>query len=165
LLRIRRRQSVPEGTAGTRVFSADDFLGRISPKSSAGKWGAVPGPQGGLHAHTDFTVLGEGVSGGTRVLYLEARPVTGRTHQIRVHLSSLGLPILGDSLYGGCAAERLFLHARSISFPHPVTGGILTVTAPLPPRILETDCRNVSSGFTAAGAHSIIKYAFPVEYA
>jgi len=50
---------------------------------------------------------------------LELRPETGRTHQLRVHLSHLGAPILGDTAYGGVAAERLFLHARDLVLTTP----------------------------------------------
>lgn len=60
---------------------------------------------------------------------------TGRTHQIRVHLSHLGHPILGDHLYGGDAPsliDRQALHAHTVSFTHPISGEPLTVTAPLP---------------------------------
>ncbi len=62
-----------------------------------------------------------------------AKPVTGRTHQLRVHFSFLGHPILGDPLYGGLKPdlpkpERLMLHARSISFEHPCTGKIFSFT-------------------------------------
>ena len=114
-------------------FYSDSFLGRISAKSSAGKWGIVSESSGGLHAHTDFTLKGEGITEGRNVMYIEARPFTGRTHQIRVHLSSLGMPILGDTLYSGVGAERMYLHALSLSFPHPVSGEIVTVSAPLPP--------------------------------
>src|SRR5574344_522833 len=114
-------------------FYSDSFLGRISAKSSAGNWGIVSESSGGLHAHTDFTLKGEGITEGRNVMYIEARPLTGRTHQIRVHLSSLGMPILGDTLYSGVGAERMYLHALSLSFPHPVSGVILTVNAPLPP--------------------------------
>lgn len=117
----------------SKEFSVDNFLGRITAKSSAGKWGAVPESGGGLHAHTDFTLLGEGMLNGVRVLYIEARPLTGRTHQIRVHLASLGMPIMGDELYGGPVADRMYLHAQSLAFPHPVTGAAMTVAAPLPP--------------------------------
>lgn len=49
-------------------------------------------------------------------------PVTGRTHQLRVHLLAIGHPIVGDALYGGQAAERLMLHAHRLDFAHPVTG-------------------------------------------
>lgn len=55
---------------------------------------------------------------------VELEPVTGRSHQLRVHLASLGHPILGDDLYGGAAtgrAERLLLHAARIAFVHPST--------------------------------------------
>ncbi len=49
-------------------------------------------------------------------------PVTGRTHQLRVHLLAIGHPIVGDALYGGQPAERLMLHAHTLDFVHPVTG-------------------------------------------
>ncbi|MCK9170400.1 MAG: RluA family pseudouridine synthase [Treponema sp.] len=126
------RAVVRRGNISGKEFFVDDSIGRITVKSRAGKWGIVPESQGGLHAHTDFTLLGEGMFDGIRVQYIEARPLTGRTHQIRVHLSSLGMPIMGDELYGGPAAERIFLHAQSLVFPHPVTGLPVVVTAPLP---------------------------------
>lgn len=62
-------------------------------------------------------------------------PLTGRTHQLRVHCAhSLGLgnPILGDNLYGSVAASRLYLHAESICFNHPRTGKRMTISAPVP---------------------------------
>ena len=60
-----------------------------------------------------------------------AEPLTGRTHQIRVHAAENGFPILGDILYGGTAAPRVFLHAAEISFTHPGTGQPLTLHAPV----------------------------------
>jgi len=65
---------------------------------------------------------------------LEVRIGTGRTHQIRVHLSSLHHPVVGDKLYGAPASPlgRYFLHAQRITFTSPVTGERVTVTAPLP---------------------------------
>ncbi len=67
---------------------------------------------------------------------LEARPVTGRTHQIRLHLASEGLPVLGDRLYGSPEAQkgasRLMLHAHRLVLPHPFTGRSLTLIAPMP---------------------------------
>lgn len=71
---------------------------------------------------------------------LEAELKTGRTHQIRVHLSHLGFPIAGDDKYGDFALnktlmkqglKRMFLHAHSISFSHPLSGEPMTLVAPL----------------------------------
>jgi 23S rRNA pseudouridine1911/1915/1917 synthase len=64
--------------------------------------------------------------------YLEVRIGTGRTHQIRVHLSSIGHPVAGDRMYGAPPAERVFLHAHRITFASPATGERVTVEAPLP---------------------------------
>jgi len=68
--------------------------------------------QTGRSARTLFRVLGEG--GG--VTAIEAKPLTGRTHQIRVHLSHSGFPIIGDESYGGAPAARMMLHCRSMRF-------------------------------------------------
>lgn len=64
--------------------------------------------------------------------YLEVKIGTGRTHQIRVHLASIGHPVVGDRLYGAPPADRMFLHAWRISFDSPATGQRVTVEAPLP---------------------------------
>ena len=109
-------------------FSVKNYLGRVSPKSQAAKWGCVPKEKGGKFARTDFKVLKEK---GGRVL-VQAELLTGRTHQIRVHLAQSGLAILGDELYGGRAAERIFLHALTLELPHPLTGEPLRFEAPLP---------------------------------
>lgn len=92
------------------------------------------------HAITDYMVLDRA---GEEFAWVAAKPVTGRTHQIRVHLASLGTPIVGDFKYGGASARpkgaienRLHLHARSIDIAHP-DGGRLRVTAPLPPHMLK----------------------------
>jgi len=72
---------------------------------------------------------------------LEARLETGRTHQIRVHMASLGHPVVGDETYGRGRAtppvpmEGLALHAAALGFVHPVTGKRVEFTAPLPPRM------------------------------
>ena len=67
--------------------------------------------------------------------YVEASPVTGRTHQIRVHFASLGHAIVGDALYGKPSplVRRQFLHAWRLAFKHPIDGRELSFEAPLPP--------------------------------
>ena len=78
---------------------------------------------------------------------LEVEMETGVTHQIRVHLSSNGYPIVGDTLYGADHLERFglarhFLHARSLTLRHPVSGQRLTVSAELPMELREVLQRN-----------------------
>jgi len=66
---------------------------------------------------------------------VELEPVTGRTHQLRVHMAAIGHPVLGDGLYGGntgSGATRLLLHARKLSFIHPLRPELLTLTAEPP---------------------------------
>ena len=86
----------------------------------------------GKPAQTDWRVLGYEGSGNTRVrLY----PLTGRSHQLRVHMQSLGHPILGDPLYAEGAARdfpRLMLHAESLRFRHPESGKGMSFSAPCP---------------------------------
>jgi 23S rRNA pseudouridine1911/1915/1917 synthase len=67
---------------------------------------------------------------------LRVRLETGRTHQIRVHLTAIDLPVAGDPLYGrdgDLGLERQFLHAARLAFPHPVTGAAVDISSPLPP--------------------------------
>jgi 23S rRNA pseudouridine1911/1915/1917 synthase len=66
--------------------------------------------------------------------FVEASPITGRTHQIRVHFASLGHPIVGDAVYGKRSdlVPRQFLHAWRLSFRHPIEGLELSFEAPLP---------------------------------
>ena len=59
-------------------------------------------------------------------------PITGRTHQLRVHMNHMGCPIYGDSLYGNSDGEFMCLHCRKISFPHPHTGENIIIEAPVP---------------------------------
>jgi 23S rRNA pseudouridine1911/1915/1917 synthase len=63
---------------------------------------------------------------------LEVTLDTGRTHQIRVHLSAIGHPVVGDRLYGGAPAPRLMLHATELELVHPGTGARLVVRSPVP---------------------------------
>jgi 23S rRNA pseudouridine1911/1915/1917 synthase len=90
----------------------------------------VAGPRGtGKPAQTVFRVLHREEE---RTL-VWARPLTGRTHQIRLHARDCGHPLLGDRLYGGRAAPRLYLHAQRLVLAHPRTQSPLVLCAPLPP--------------------------------
>ncbi len=102
---------------------------------------AVDDPRDGARAITDYITLD---SVKRRAAWLELSPLTGRTHQLRVHCSeALACPILGDGKYGGNAAHleglnpQLHLHARSLVLPHP-TAGTLEIAAPLPPHMKDT---------------------------
>ena len=86
----------------------------------------------GRYALTDWKVLEER---GPSATLLDLHIHTGRTHQIRVHMASIGHPVLGDPLYGakrGTHADRLMLHAYSIAFDHPRTGERMTFIQPAP---------------------------------
>lgn len=85
-------------------------------------------PVDGAEAATDF----ERVATGDAFERHEARPHSGRTHQVRVHATALGMPVLGDDAHHGVAAARLFLHAAGFALDHP-TGGPLELTADRPP--------------------------------
>ncbi|MFC2037988.1 RluA family pseudouridine synthase [Chloroflexota bacterium] len=95
---------------------------------------------GGREAITEYHVLEQfahqhGPAAGAYTL-VEAEPKTGRTHQIRVHFSSIGHPVVGDTVYGRrrpqLQAPRQFLHARRLGFKHPVTKERMHLEAPLP---------------------------------
>ncbi|MEO8302170.1 MAG: RluA family pseudouridine synthase [Rhizomicrobium sp.] len=97
--------------------------------------------EGAKFALTEYAVM---ATAGSEFAWVAARPITGRTHQIRVHLASLGTPIVGDFKYGGAdsrgrgaIADKLHLHARSIDIGRP-DGGRLQVTAPLSPHMVKS---------------------------
>ena len=81
---------------------------------------------------------------GQAASFLYLRPITGRTHQLRVHCEALGCPIIGDGKYGGKDAalegvsKKLHLFCRAMRFPHPATGQLITITAPLTEHMAET---------------------------
>lgn len=94
-------------------------------------------PAGGRFARTEYVVR-EFLTGAT---YVEAMPLTGRTHQLRVHFASIGHPVVGDRTYGqgtrtlaqGIMVPRQFLHAWRLTFAHPISGAELSFTSQLPP--------------------------------
>ncbi len=111
----------------------------------------VAGHDGARHATSDYAVL---ETAGRRASWVALVPVTGRTHQLRAHMAEIGHPIIGDGKYGtnrqtnegdgwgaqlgGDVSRKLHLHARMLSFSHPVTGNRLTLVAPLPPHMRKT---------------------------
>ena len=93
----------------------------------------------GKPSQTEWSVL-ERLKSAT---YLDVHLLTGRTHQIRVHMHSIGHPLLGDRIYApniktSVHIPRLMLHAYSLSFTHPTTGERMTVSAPLPEKFSQT---------------------------
>lgn len=112
------------------------------------------GDVGAQHSCTCYHTICHWTSketGEQRALVMVA-PITGRTHQLRVHFSAIGTPILGDELYGaGPSSEihRHALHAACLSFPHPCDGQIRTFTAPLPPDMERVLPDAEKSGLTA----------------
>ena len=136
-----------EGKGGKHYYAlveGDWVNDRQHIKLPLTKWTTVSGErrvkvdhEGGLAAHTIVT-LQKRYSGYSLV---DAELRSGRTHQIRVHLAASGFPIAGDDKYGRDETRaalakqgfnRMFLHAHSLTLPHPLTGETLALTAPLP---------------------------------
>lgn len=127
-----KSSQIPDQLMSGETFRLSKQVARVSPKSQAAKWGIVL--ENGELAITDFRLL----QSSGMMLEFEAQPLTGRTHQIRVHLASCALPILGDTLYGGAASlagmpiARHMLHSCKLEFKHPLTAKPLIIEAPLP---------------------------------
>lgn len=79
---------------------------------------------------TQYRLLAQDES--TDTSRVELKPMTGRTHQLRLHMAAIGHPITGDALYGGTASERLMLHACSLVFAHPLSDRMLTMVCEPP---------------------------------
>jgi 23S rRNA pseudouridine955/2504/2580 synthase len=100
------------------------------------------GERGADHSQSNYRVIEQS---GQNLSWLELQPISGRTHQLRVHTAHIGFPIIGDNKYfnienwalPGGIQNRLHLHARNIKIPHP-SGGIINITAPLPQHMIQT---------------------------
>lgn len=121
----RRYVALAQGVFTAKQGTIDQPIAK--DRHHSGKRRVAPG---GDHAVTRYRVLRQMKQAALVELELE----TGRTHQIRVHLSYLGHPLAGDTLYGG--SSRLFgrqaLHGERLTFEHPVTGKTLEIHAPMP---------------------------------
>ena len=124
-----------------RAILAKEFTAKSRLVRAGEKYLSRPLSAGGETAETRFrplrgTVAGAGPgdvesSQAGPCIMVEAEPLTGRTHQIRVHAAAQGFPVLGDTLYGGTSAGRVYLHAAEIAFMHPVSGKSLRFAAPV----------------------------------
>jgi 23S rRNA (cytosine1962-C5)-methyltransferase len=106
-----------------KEFTVKTSLVRIGDKYASGTNGEI--------AETKFTPISDAKFGNGKLKMVSAEPLTGRTHQIRVHTAESGFPILGDTLYGGTASSRVFLHAGEIAFMHPATNKSVKFFAPV----------------------------------
>ena len=134
----RRRKSYPHPRRGTfKESTAKGHRGRehLIPSNDQQRLRAQ-------RAETEYTVLETHESLYGPITFIECRPRTGRLHQIRVHMRTLGLAVIGDFDYGGnskfnqslksIGRDRLTLHAGRLEFVHPITNEIVIIESPLP---------------------------------
>jgi 23S rRNA pseudouridine1911/1915/1917 synthase len=128
--RVRKRylalvRGVPDPAAGEIALAISEGHLRSAVSDS------------GKEARTRYRMIERRDHGGVAAALLEVEPLTGRMHQIRVHLAAIGHPVIGDRKYGAAAPpgspQRLCLHAASLELPHPLGGRPLRIDSP-PPR-------------------------------
>jgi 23S rRNA pseudouridine1911/1915/1917 synthase len=130
IIQMFDRKKLPE-----HVFMIDEFNFKISswidrnPKNR--KKYAVAKEGKGRYSTTNFTIIKVVTKKDKELSFVEVKPETGRTHQIRVHLSYLGFPIVGDDLYGGSKYKRMMLHAERLRF-YDKSGKMIEVKSDLP---------------------------------
>lgn len=122
-------KSAPRDAEGVIRLSLGERVKRVDRYTSVRR-GVIN--KSGKQALTAYRVL----AGNDLAALIEARPVTGRLHQIRLHLDAIGATVLGDPLYGSetsrSRAPRLALHAHRLAFSHPVTGEVIDIRAAWP---------------------------------
>lgn len=121
----------PSGVIKLPIAEGQGSEGK-GPKKLAHIARVSPGIGGGKIAITAYRVLEQ----SDNATMIEARPITGRLHQIRVHLEAIGCPILGDTFYGPrrvhAASPRVALHSHRVTFAHPITGQMIDVRTDWP---------------------------------
>jgi tRNA pseudouridine32 synthase/23S rRNA pseudouridine746 synthase len=123
--------AVVEGGPTEDKGTIDVPLGRLDPSRG---WWMKPDPAG-LPSVTTWTVMGRSTGTAAPLTWLALEPLTGRTHQLRVHCAAMGWPILGDNIYGSgprFGGPGLHLHARNIAVPLSKNHDPVRVVAPLP---------------------------------
>jgi 23S rRNA pseudouridine1911/1915/1917 synthase len=130
----RRYLALVDGVPANPVGRIEAPVGRDPERRT--RFATTPG---GKPATTRYVTVASGLVGERPVALLACRLESGRTHQIRVHLTAIGHPVLGDPVYGSRPAvagrlglERPFLHAGRLAFDHPVTGERIDLVEPLP---------------------------------
>lgn len=129
----KRYLAVVDGVIEKDSGVIDRPIGKLYEKDGHTLWGIKSVRSGGMDAITEWRVIGR----GDGVTLVECSLITGRTHQLRIHLSDMGYPIIGDIRYGKVFEGRYqpphqLLHAWKLFFAHPVTGEAIHVKAPLP---------------------------------
>ncbi len=123
--------AICDGVVKEDSGNCKNYLGPVERYQGHVKWGVVS--KDGHFAETIWRVLKRGKSASL----VQLMPITGRTHQLRIHTSGLGHPILGDHTYGKAfrskyKAARTLLHAAHLQFTHPLTGSKMELSCPLP---------------------------------
>ncbi len=119
--KTKNNQKIPE--------IVTSYIGKKPDDQHKFKFGSFPkGYNSAKFSETHFKKLNQ----KENYSLFKVSPQTGRSHQIRVHLSENGYPILGDIFYKGEKATKLFLHAKTLSFVHPETKEFISIKAPLP---------------------------------